>query len=53
MPYYDFECKVCTKIIEINEPTPPPCTSCGNMMIRVWSPIPTHFKTGGFYSTGG
>jgi putative FmdB family regulatory protein len=53
MPYYDFECKTCTKVMEVTDPTPPPCPSCANIMVRIWSPTPTHFKTGGFYSTGG
>lgn len=53
MPYYDFECKTCIKVMETNDPTPPPCPSCANMMVRIWSPIPTHFKGSGFYSTGG
>ena len=53
MPYYDFECKTCTKVMEVTDPTPPPCPSCANVMIRIWSPTPTHFKGSGFYSTGG
>ena len=53
MPYYDFECKVCTKLIEIDEPIPPTCPSCGAVMLRIWSAVPTHFKGSGFYSTGG
>jgi predicted nucleic acid-binding Zn ribbon protein len=53
MPYYDFECKFCIKVIEVNDPTPPFCTCCGNLMIRIWSSTPVHFKGTGFYSTGG
>jgi putative FmdB family regulatory protein len=53
MPYYDFECKVCAKVIEINDSNPPSCTCCGNLMIRIWSSTPVHFKGTGFYSTGG
>jgi putative FmdB family regulatory protein len=53
MPYYDFECKVCSKVTEVDDPTPLPCPSCGNLMVRIWSSIPVHFKGTGFYSTGG
>ncbi len=53
MPYYDFECKVCTKITETTDPAIPFCTSCGNLMTRIWSATPAHFKGSGFYSTGG
>ena len=28
------------------------CPLCKGAMNRVWTPTPTHFKTGGFYSTG-
>lgn len=53
MLYYDFECRVCTELIEIEEPIAPVCTSCGAIMFRIWSAVPTHFKGSGFYSTGG
>lgn len=53
MAYYDFECKVCAKVIEIDDSNPPSCTCCGNVMVRIWSAIPAHFKGSGFYSTGG
>lgn len=53
MPYYDFECKTCTKVVEITEPTPPVCTGCGGVMVRIYSATPIHFKGSGFYSTGG
>jgi len=53
MAYYDFECKVCAKVIETDDPTPLPCTCCGNLMVRIWSSTPVHFKGTGFYSTGG
>ena len=49
----NFECKFCIKVIEVNDPTPPFCTCCGNLMIRIWSSTPVHFKGTGFYSTGG
>jgi len=53
MPYYDFECKTCKLVIEKTETNPPDCTSCGNLMVRIWSSTPVHFKGTGFYSTGG
>jgi len=53
MPYYDFECKTCTKIIETTDSAAPFCTSCGTLMIRIWSSTPVHFKGTGFYLTGG
>jgi len=53
MPYYDFECKICTKIQETNDSAAPFCACCGNLMTRIWSSIPVHFKGSGFYSTGG
>ena len=53
MPYYDFECKTCKLMVEKTETNPPDCTSCGNLMVRIWSSTPVHFKGTGFYSTGG
>ena len=55
MPAYDYKCNTCgnqqevTK--EIGDDTLPLC--CGTSMNRLWSAIPTIFKTGGFYKTGG
>ena len=55
MPRYDFKCGTCGNIIEIHkefgDDSLPVC--CQHSMSRVWSATPVHFKTGGFYSTGG
>lgn len=55
MPKYDYKCTVCgiTQEIykEFGDDSVPVC--CQQSMERVWSAVPTHFKTGGFYSTGG
>ena len=53
MPLYDFKCEYCTEVIEINEPIPPACSTCGNLMMRIWSAPAVQFKGPGFYSTGG
>jgi putative FmdB family regulatory protein len=53
MPLYDFKCECCNEVIEIDEPDSPPCGTCGNTMIRIWSAPAVHFKGSGFYSTGG
>lgn len=53
MPYYDFECKTCVKIVETTDPSQPVCTGCGSVMVRIYSAPPIHFKGSGFYSTGG
>jgi putative FmdB family regulatory protein len=53
MPLYDFKCDCCTEVIEINEPIPPACGTCGNLMVRIWSAPAIQFKGSGFYSTGG
>jgi putative FmdB family regulatory protein len=53
MPLYDFKCQCCNEVIEIDEPVPPPCNTCGNTMLRIWSAPAVHFKGSGFYSTGG
>ena len=31
----------------------PTCRDCNITMDRIWQATPTHFKGGGFYSTGG
>jgi putative FmdB family regulatory protein len=55
MPRYDYECNTCGGQQEIErsfgDDTTPIC--CGASMSRLWSTTPVHFKTGGFYSTGG
>ena len=55
MPTYEYKCNVCTGQQELNkahdDETIPVC--CDVRMTRLWSAIPTIFKTGGFYKTGG
>jgi putative FmdB family regulatory protein len=53
MPLYDFKCECCLEVVEINEPIPPACNTCGNTMMRIWSAPAVQFKGSGFYSTGG
>lgn len=53
MPLYDFKCETCNDVIEINEPIPPACETCGMTMMRIWSAPAVQFKGSGFYSTGG
>jgi putative FmdB family regulatory protein len=53
MPLFDFKCEYCNEVIEINEPDSPPCGTCGNTMLRIWSAPAIQFKGSGFYSTGG
>jgi putative FmdB family regulatory protein len=53
MPLYDFKCNYCKEVIEINDPIPPSCSTCGNPMMRIWSAPAVQFKGSGFYSTGG
>ena len=55
MPTYEYKCEVCGSVIdffkEMGEDREPSC--CGNIMTRIWSPTPVHFKSSGFYKTGG
>ena len=55
MPIYEYKCDECGGQQELNKAhddnTLPIC--CTKIMTRLWSAIPTIFKTGGFYSTGG
>jgi predicted nucleic acid-binding Zn ribbon protein len=53
MATFDFKCNYCTSIEETNSNIPEACKLCGELMVRVWSPTPTHFKGTGFYKTGG
>jgi putative FmdB family regulatory protein len=54
MPTYEYKCNECGSQVEyeraFGEDHEPVC--CQQTMSRVWSPTPTIFKTGGFYSTG-
>lgn len=55
MPSYDYVCQTCggttTVQREMGEDREPTC--CGQIMSRIWTATPVHFKTGGFYKTGG
>jgi putative FmdB family regulatory protein len=53
MPAYDFKCSACTTIVEVNENIAPPCPTCAEVMVRIWSAPAVKFKGPGFYSTGG
>ena len=58
MPTYEYRCGNCQalqvlirKLDERNDEVL--CPVDNHVMVRVFNPTPTHFKTGGFYSTGG
>jgi putative FmdB family regulatory protein len=53
LPLYDFQCKACGALTEHTENIPPACYLCGEIMIRLWTSTPVHFKGTGFYVTGG
>ena len=53
MTLFDFKCKHCTTVMEVNENIAPACNTCGNTMERVWSAVAVKFNGTGFYSTGG
>lgn len=57
MPRYDYRCKECgafeTVVHGFHDEGPHDCfiETCKGTMSKVISPIPTVFKTGGFYKT--
>ena len=55
MPKYDYKCNVCGSIQEITkdfgDDTVPVC--CQQSMVKIFSSTPVHFRTSGFYKTGG
>lgn len=53
MPLFDFKCNCCSDVIEVTENIPPACTTCGEIMQRIWSVPAVKFNGPGFYSTGG
>jgi putative FmdB family regulatory protein len=53
MPTYDFKCNFCGTTVESKSNVPDACGLCGETMVRLWSATPVHFKSTGFYSTGG
>lgn len=53
---YDYTCPECKVTITIErsihaEADAPTCTSCSQLMARVWSSTPVIFNAKGFYST--
>jgi len=52
MPAYDFECRSCEKQLEINLPINHDgdikCEHCGNVLFKVFSANPIHFKGSGW-----
>jgi len=56
MPFYDYECKKCSTKEELflsikKSEENQICKSCGNSMVKKISPVPIHYKCGGFYCT--
>jgi len=52
MPYYDFKCKTCDKVITVqrdiedrNVPVPPHTNECEGF-IRIWTPVQFRFEGG-------
>lgn len=53
LPTYDFKCNACSNLKEFNSIEPQACDICGEMMVRIYSAVPVHFRGTGFYKTGG
>ena len=56
MPTYDFECKECGNkeelLLSIKSSTEKQaCKKCGSNLSKKISPVPIHYKVGGFYCT--
>jgi putative FmdB family regulatory protein len=55
MPAYDFKCKTCSEIVEVNrsatDDSPVPCPKCGGDTKMVFHPVGVHFKGSGFHNT--
>ena len=57
MPTYEYRCNECNALQVLSRNVDDRdnevlCPMDSKVMDRVWNPTPTHFKTGGFYSTG-
>lgn len=54
MPRYEYACVECDYTVElsrtVHDDTPVPCRVCSTVMRKVYTPVPTVFKTNGFYS---
>lgn len=53
MPSYDYQCPTCqattTSIRSINDPaTPPDCTNCKVVMVRIYTSPPVRFRGAGW-----
>jgi len=52
MPKYDFSCMHCDKTVEMHltfdSTERPICETCGNFMIKVYTPPAVQFKGGGW-----
>lgn len=55
MPNYDYKCKKCGKIYEVNHKIGAIqmkyCPSCGGELARIYNAVGVVFKGSGFYST--
>lgn len=55
MPIYEYECTGCSSRFELkqsfNDEPKASCPQCGGRAIRVFFPVPIHFKGSGFYVT--
>lgn len=55
MPIYEYKCTGCSSRFELkqsfNDEPRASCPQCGGRAIRVFFPVPIHFKGSGFYVT--
>lgn len=55
MPIYEYECTRCSSRFELkqsfNDEPVTACPECDSKAIRVFFPVPIHFKGSGFYVT--
>jgi putative FmdB family regulatory protein len=56
-PIYEYRCPKDGTHMEIrkefHDDTDPDCPICKQPLRKVFTPVPTHFKSSGFYKTGG
>ena len=52
MPNYDFKCTFCSTVVELQDPTPIMCTTCGNTMQRIWTSVAVKFNGTGWGGQG-
>jgi putative FmdB family regulatory protein len=58
MPTYEYRCALCNALMILMRPVDErdnlvTCPSDDQEMMRQISAVPVHFKSGGFYKTGG